>query len=139
MTAQQIAPAITQIKLTGRMRNVALPRHFKQGMVQAEAFIYYMMDKYCKQYNGGYWEYFSLSNNGFFMAPTGAEEYRLANAENYSDVTLSPEATGIAICLMAYSHLSWSEPAHIFNSHFHWLREFALDHSEATDIFRFID
>jgi hypothetical protein len=139
MTAQQIAPAISQTKLTGNMRTVALPRHFRQGMILVEAQIFYMMDKYCEQYNGGYWEFYSLSNNGFFMAPTGAESFRLVNAENYSDVALSGEAAGIAICLMAYSHLSWSEPAHIFNSHFHWLREFALNHPEASDIFRFID
>lgn len=139
MSAHEIASVISASKLTGNMRNIALPRHFRQGMMLVEAQIYHLMGQYCEEYNGGYWEFYSLSNNGFYMAPTGSESFRLVNAENFSDMTLSGDAAGVAICLMAYSHLSWSSPAHVFNSHFHWLREYALDHPEASEIFRFID
>ena len=135
----QESRAITATQITGNRRVRALPRYFRQGMPLVEPMIYNLMDRYCPDYAGGFWDFYGLSNGGFFMAPSHEDSYRMVNAENYSDETLTAEGAGIAICLMAYSHLSWHEPAHIFNSHFTWLREFALDHPEASAIFRFID
>lgn len=135
----QLEVQITATLLTGKMRLRALPHFFRHGMTLVEPLIFNLMDRYCEEYNGGYWEFFKLSNGGFFMSPGTEGVFRLVNAENYSDVELSAEATGVAICLMAYSHLSWHSPEHIFNSQFHWLRQFALDHPEAAGIFRFID
>lgn len=139
MSALQSTASISAELIAGNKRLRALPHYFRQGMTLVEPMIYSLMDRHCEAYKGGYWDYYSLSNGGFFMVPSVAETYHLVNVENRADVKLSAQAAGIAICLMAYSHLSWHAPEHIFNSQFHWLREFALDHPEASGIFRFID
>lgn len=137
----QATPEITKELISESLRLKALPYYFRQGMPLVEPTILDLMRKHCQTYNGAYWDFYKLSNGGFFMAPCGPATYALSNADNYADVELSAEAAGLAIALLAYSHLSFvSSPAsHIFSSQFHWVREFALNHPEAEAIFRFID
>jgi hypothetical protein len=53
---------------------------------------------------------------------------------------MTGDAAGITVCLFALSHLSFEyRQAEVFARHFHWLREFALGHEEAGQIFRAID
>ncbi len=53
---------------------------------------------------------------------------------------MTAEAAGITVCLFAFSHLSFAYlQTEVFARHFHWLREFALGHSEARQIFAAID
>ena len=55
---------------------------------------------------------------------------------------LSADALGITACLYAYSHLSFSSNpafAEICANHYHWLREYMLQHPEASKILGAID
>ena len=54
---------------------------------------------------------------------------------------MSADALGITACLYAYSHLSFAQNSfgELCAQHYHWLREYALDHSEAGAIFAAID
>lgn len=92
-------------------------------------------------YKGGSWEFYALSNMGFFMAPLGPDRLR-AESPNQNTAVMSNEAFGIAVCLFAYSNLSFSRDealSEMVSEAFHKLRDFAMDHAEAADILRIID
>ena len=53
--------------------------------------------------------------------------------------SMSADAAGIAACLFALSHLSFQIPDESIARHFHLLRDFALEHAEASAILAAID
>lgn len=94
-----------------------------------------------KEYQGGYWHFFALSNGGFFMAPDDDRIFTVCSENGYQG-SMSAEAFGMTVCLYAYSHLSFSDNddlAALCCRQFHLLREFMLDHPEAGAILGAID
>lgn len=92
-------------------------------------------------YQGDYWEFYTLSNGGFYMAPYSDEFYSVSCDNGYKG-QLSADALGITACLYAYSHLSFSDLkgfAEKCADHNHLLRSYMLDHKEAANILRAID
>jgi hypothetical protein len=92
-------------------------------------------------YSGGYWQFYTLDNGGFYMAPDGDEIYQVV-CDNYWQGKLSADALGIVSCLYAYSHLSCSRDldfARICAEHYHLLREFMMDHDAVANILGAID
>jgi hypothetical protein len=109
--------------------------------LQIEPLIYVLTAELAPAYDGGYWNYFGLSNGGFMMMPISDEDFAVV-CENGFVGTLSAEALGITACLYAYSHLSFSgneDLAQMCAEHYHLLREFMIDHPEAQKIMRAID
>lgn len=103
--------------------------------------IYHMARILCPRYQGAYWEFMQLSNNGFYMSPYIDEPVKIV-CENGYEGQVSKDAFGIITCLYVYSHLSFSDNNNLAITcaeHFHWLREFALDHTEAEAILEAID
>jgi hypothetical protein len=93
------------------------------------------------QYDGGLWDFFSLSNGGFFMAPASTRHFHLACANGYEG-TLTADAFGVTCSLYAYSMLSFSSDApfgELCARHYHLLRDYALQHAEAVQILQAID
>ena len=107
---------------------------------QLEPLIYNLASNMSDDYNGGYWEFFILSNNGFYMTPGSGGPFKVS-CENGYEGTLSADALGITCCLYAYSLLSFerNDMAKVYAQHYHWLREYMLDHNEAEDILKAID
>jgi hypothetical protein len=106
-----------------------------------EPVVYTFAERLSKDYQGGYWEFYTLSNSGFYMAPAGDRPFRVI-CENQFEGDLSADALGITACLYAYSHLSFAGPpafADICSDHHYWLRDFALEHPEAGAILKAID
>lgn len=60
-------------------------------------------------------------------------------ATNGSETEMSADAAGITACLFAFSHLSFHIEHESIAGHFHQLREFALEHPEASTIVDAID
>ncbi|MGR8998212.1 MAG: antirestriction protein [Gammaproteobacteria bacterium] len=58
-------------------------------------------------YNGSYWEFYELSNGGFYMAPRSDSKFNVS-CENGFEGQLSADALGIVACLYAHSNLSFS-------------------------------
>lgn len=109
--------------------------------LKLEPFVYCVADSIAPEYRGGFWEFYSLSNGGFYMAPQSAVTFKI-NCENGYEGTLSADALGIAACLYAYSHLSFTGIegfAETCGRQYHQLREFMLEHPEAGAILRAID
>jgi hypothetical protein len=92
------------------------------------------------QYNGGYWQFYSLSNGGFYMALRSDTIFPI-NCENGFEGQMTADALGITSCLYAFSNLSFGSGAFAETcaEHYQWLREFAMDHAEVRSILRAID
>jgi len=116
-----------------------LPRHFGRHMLTVEHAIYAFMRELASEYCGGCWIYRELSNEGFYMAPAQQEPYTVRVDTNGFEGRMSADAAGITACLFALSHLSFQIQHESIATHFHLLREFALDHAEARAIFAAID
>jgi hypothetical protein len=112
--------------------------HFSMRL---EPTIYAITDKLAHEYNGGYWEFYALSNGGFYMAPSSDKLFDVS-CENGFEGKLSGDALGIVACLYAYSHLSFGDAdgfAEVCAEQYHLLREYMFEHSEVVDILRAID
>ncbi|EFN7138455.1 hypothetical protein EIX33_24845 [Escherichia coli] len=69
---------------------------------------------------------------------TGAEGGPDAdNGDNRAE--MSPEAAGIAACLMTYSHHACRTECYAMTVHYYRLRDYALQHPECSAIMRIID
>ena len=105
-----------------------------------EPLVYATADRLSGDYTGGFWNFFTLSNGAFYMAPTGETTFHVT-CENGFDGELSADAFGITACLYAYSHLSFSGMliADVCAQQYHGLREYALRHPEAEGIMAAVD
>jgi hypothetical protein len=88
-----------------------------------------------EEYNGGYWEFYTLSNGGFYMALAEDKIFHVT-CDNMFEGDLSADALGITACLYAYSHLSFSGGsfARECARHYHLLREYMMEHREVKTI-----
>ena len=100
-----------------------------------EPMVFDLARRLSPDYAGGLWTFFTLANGGFYMAPDSDRTFMLV-CENGFEGGLSADAFGIAVCLYAYSHLSFrrNDFGDVCARHYHLLREFALDHLEAGNI-----
>ena len=117
----------------------ALPEFFGRRAFIFESKVYDWMEFLSADYRGGYWEFYRLSNNGFYMAPKTEKTFHMVNPGNYFDGELSADAAGISACCFTFSHLAFEHPDSVFAERFHQLRDFAVSHSESAKIFQLID
>ena len=103
--------------------------------LRLEPVVYGITDRMAKDYTGGYWEFHTLSNEGFYMAPSSDRIFHVA-CDNMFEGDLSADALGITACLYAYSHLSFSDGrfARVCACHYHRLREYMMEHPEVRAI-----
>jgi len=133
ITCQQVSDK-HRIKHTADLFGISFPLHIEPA-------IYSITSNIAAEYEGGYWEFYSLSNGGFYMAPSEDSQYQVS-CENGYEGKLSADALGITACLYAYSHLSFSSNAsfaEICANHYHLLRTYMLEHKEASVILSAID
>ena len=105
-----------------------------------EPTVFAIAERLSVDYRGGLWEFYALSNGGFYMALQSDESFRV-HCENGLEGRLSAEAFGITVCLYAYSQLSFGEGAGAERcaEQFHLLREHMLERREAGAILAAID
>ncbi|ALP54995.1 antirestriction protein (plasmid) [Candidatus Tenderia electrophaga] len=127
----------TQVRDADRVK--MLPKYFGRDLMRVESAIYAFMDRLCENYQGGYWDFYELSNGGFYMAPATEEMLNLSWAENYFQGEMSADAAGVVACLFAYNHLAWETRDESLILMYESLREYVGFHTEASLIFRAID
>ena len=121
------------------------PQHFGliPQWVTLEPRVFGWMDLLCEYYCGGIWNLYTLNNVCSFMAPEpdddDDETWVLFNAMNGNRAEMSPEAAGIAACLMTYSHHACRTENYAMTVHYYRLRDYALQHPECSAIMRIID
>jgi hypothetical protein len=108
--------------------------------LQMEPVIYGITERMAEDYKGGYWDMFTLSNGGFYMAPSD-ERILHVTCDNQYEGVLSADALGITACLYAYSHLSFSNTrfARVSACHYHRLREYMFEHPETREMIQATD
>ena len=118
-----------------------MPAAFHSAFLSADHFIQSFLNRYAKDYQGGYWEYLQASNGAFFLeAP--------ASLPNYFEDECSPREVGIIVCLYAYSYFSArayeegkAELTETMANRYHLLREYVntLENESQNRIYRAID
>jgi hypothetical protein len=108
--------------------------------MQLEPVIYGITERMAEDYSGGYWDFYTLDNGGFYMAPAVDRAFHVT-CNNQFEGDLSADALGITACLYAYSHLSFSNGrfARVCAAHFHMLRSYMFGHEEAREIIQATD
>ena len=128
-----LVPEHQRINLTADLFGAYFP-------LQLEPAIFSFASQLSEDYSGGFWNFYTTSSGGFYMAPDSAGRFQVVSL-NGSECLMSADALGITACLYTYSHLSFGDGgfAEVCAEHYHLLREFALDHAEAGNIFCAID
>ncbi|WP_313806620.1 antirestriction protein [Sphingobium sp.] len=112
-------------------------RHFFRG----EMLLYTFMQSLSPDYSGGYWQFFEVGHQPLYLAPNGRDRFQIRCGSNGYDGEVSADAAGIIATLFTFSYLSFEfddDDDHIAEA-FHRLRDHALDHPEAAEIFSAID
>ena len=131
--------AVKAVRVPDSKRMNTLPRYFGRQLMTGEALVYQSLQFVCETYSGGLWDFFELSNGGFYMAPRLEEPLRIQCDGNGFDGDMSCDAAGIVACLMAFNALAWQTREAHFGELFYHLRDFAAQHVEAASIFAAID
>src|SRR5210317_609580 len=125
---RELVPEDQRLAITEQLFGMAFP-------LQLEPVVYGITDRMTGDYTGGYWDFYTLSNGGFYMAPSGDRIFHV-KCQNMYEGDLSEDALGITACLYAYSNLSFSlsDIAREYARHYHLLREYMIGHPEAREI-----
>jgi hypothetical protein len=130
---REIVPEDQRMAIVERLFGMAFP-------LQLEPVVYGITDRMTHEYTGGYWEFYTLTNGGFYMAPDDDKVFHV-KCQNMYECDLSADALGIVACLYAYSNLSFSlsDIAREYARHYHLLREYMVGHPEVREILGAID
>jgi len=134
------SPVYRDLVVEAERSKVASER-FGSRFVWFESFVFDSAGGLCEQYDGGFWEFYRLSNGGFYMAPSQPERFRVI-CENGYEGEMSADAFGVTACLYGYSLLSFSAAVELGDAcarNYHLLRQFMLEHPESHAILSAID
>ena len=128
LVTRELVPEDQRLAITERYFGIHFP-------LQIEPVVYGITDKMADTYTGGYWDFYNLSNRGFYMAPSGDDVFHVT-CDNMFEGDLSCDALGITACLYAYSNLSFSDGrfSRVCACHYHRLREYMFEHPEVCRI-----
>lgn len=117
-----------------------LPEFFGADlMLVGENYAYVWLSRLSKDYKGGYWNFYKLSNGGFYMAPAVPGKIEIIGFGNFYEGMVSADAAGIIATLFALGCLLEQFPAQRFIDLYHQLREYAYHHPECREILAAID
>jgi hypothetical protein len=86
-----------------------LPKLFgPKLMMRAEALLYTYAGRFSQDdYQGGLWEYYTLSNGGGYAAPVKPERLRISVMGNGYEGEMSADAAGIVVSLFVLNTLTF--------------------------------
>ena len=140
---QELTPVVANLVADGD-RLSFLPTVFgPRLMIRGEALVFGWLDRLSEDYNGGYWHFYTLTNGGFYLAPSSDTSMRISVEGNGFDGEMSADAAGIVATFFALSQLTGevqgTEAGDTLIDRYFFLRDFAAEHVEARLIFRAID
>ena len=134
---------ITKIEQTDSKRMNFLPKVFgPKLMLIGEATIFGWMASLSEDYKGGLWNFYTLSNGGFYMAPAMNKPLRICVGSNGYEGVLTPDGAGIVATIFALNQLLWTEDGKERDTlvdQFYQLRDYACQHAEGSQILAAID
>jgi len=139
MIAEISNPQIVAQIVPHNLRMRTLPKRFPNLNLVFESLVYTHMDHFAAGYNGGFWEFYELSNGGFYMSLRSDVVFDVTVQSNYFSDCLSADAASIVANLYTLCHLANKHELNYLTELFHALKDFAMDHDEANKILRAID
>ena len=137
-----IAP-INKVPCLIEQRLDFLPQYLGNAHLEFQNSAYFFAQRLIEGYDGGYWEFYHLTNGGFLMEWDNSNNITI-NSPNGSHAEVDTETASTILNLMVLSELSFSllvdadtldKVVHCF----HALREFALNHPNSSTILKLID
>ncbi len=129
---------ITATLVPESRRLTFLPETFTpRMMMRAEGLIYHQASMLSKQYGGGLWEFYTLSNGGRYAAPVRPDQVAVRVDGNGYDGIVSADAFGIIVTLFVFGALAFIDDETLrekYSDHYHQLRAFAVEHAEREAI-----
>ena len=134
---------VSKTQCTLGQRLYFLPHYLGRAHAVFQNCLFYLAKQFLEPYDGGYWEFYHLSNGGFVMA-LDDDNTITVNSPNGSSASVDAETASIVVCLMTLSDLSFnlqtdSDELHKVVTSFHALREFALEHTNSNTILKLVD
>lgn len=109
-------------------------------VLKLEPTVFQFAEHLAAEYHGGYWQFYELSTDGFYMAPRTETVYAVSSLNGFEG-EMTADALGLTACLYAYSNLSFGDGgfAETCADQYHLLREYMFGHAEVRSILRAID
>lgn len=106
VTCKKTSP-ITAVIVAEENRMDFFPTFFGPKLwVLGEPLICQWMGVLAEGYNGSNWNYYTLSNGGFYMAPETDKRFKVVVVSNYFSKEMSADAAGIVATLYALGNLA---------------------------------
>jgi hypothetical protein len=133
LVTKELVPEDQRMDVAERLFGIHFP-------LQLEPVVYGITEKMSKDYSGGYWNFYTLSNGGFYMAPSGDDVFHVT-CDNQFEGDLRSDGIGVTACLYAYSHLSFTDGrfGRVCAVHYYHLRGYMMDHPEVRAILEATD
>jgi hypothetical protein len=130
---------VTATEVPAGQRFAYLIRRFDRHHNTVDLFLRSFTVELCPEVKGAQWRFFETSTGTVFMVPTGYESLLVSIDQNAFEARVSAEVAGLIVSLFVLARL-----ADVSRSQEHMrmvvlLRNYALQHSMATTIFRAID
>lgn len=136
---------ITRKIISEKHRGKILPRFIGNPYLIFEQNIYGYTDHFTDEYHGGFWDFYELSNGGFYMSLSSDKELTFTNPDNYFSESMDADTISIIINLYVFNHLAFKyhdkneATSARFTHLYHHLFDYAETHPNATLIMRAID
>jgi hypothetical protein len=113
MNDTQANQPVTASLVASNRRLTFLPTYFgPRLMMRGESLVYAWLRRLSEDYNGGFWNYYELSNGGFYLAPELTGRLCLEVDGNGYSGELSADAAGIVATLFALGPARGRQPGH---------------------------
>jgi hypothetical protein len=132
-------PVVSAMLVPENLRMRFLPEQFGRYMLKGEFLVYRWLEQISKDYTGGLWDFYTLSNGGFYMAPKSDKAFKIDVIGNYFSGEMSADAAGIVASLFALCDMANRFGDDKLINQYHWLRDFSIEHAEAGLIMSAID
>lgn len=109
-------------------------------VLKLEPIVFRFAEQLAENYDYGYWQFYSLSNGGFYMAPRSDTIYNVSAANGFEG-QMTADALGLVACFYAFSNIAFGTGAFAQTcaNQYHLLREYMFGHAEVRSIVRAID
>lgn len=124
----------------GDERLEVFAQHFSFHVNEFENTVYSFMRSFTSNgYSGGFWDFYSLSNSGFYMSLQCDEEYQVEINTNQFSGVMSADALSIVCNLFALCLLTEKYQETQYLDLYDQLLDYAGEHKESGQIFGAID
>jgi len=127
---------INKIAVAESERDNAIPHVLQRYLLPIEAHSQNYLRQVSGDYTGGQWNFYKLSNGGFFMAPSDRQMYTITVPDNYFHKTVDAEAAGLIAFLSGINRVlaqqagSVSGPDADLHRMYYLIMEYAVSHTK---------